>query len=202
MAADVTVAAALTVPIIMLGLLLGVRFEAGPLGIVAFIAVAALWSLAFAGFGYAIALKTGNPAAVNSTFLFFFPFLFLTTSYVPRQRADGMAEHRGGVQPGHLLLAGLRSVDQSAGWHWTELGQALLAIGVVGADQHVALLRRPAGSDQAGRELRSAWPLGPPVRRLSGCGRGDIGEHRTAPRARPPSRERAVPGPHTVTSSA
>ena len=31
------------------GSLLGVRFEAGPLGIVVFIAIAALWSLAFAG---------------------------------------------------------------------------------------------------------------------------------------------------------
>ena len=63
--ADVTVAAALTVPILIVGFLLGVRFETGPLGIVVFIAIAALWSLAFSGFGYAIALKTGNPGAVQ-----------------------------------------------------------------------------------------------------------------------------------------
>ena len=37
------------------------RFEAGPLGVLAFMLLAALWSLAFAGFGYAIALKTGLP---------------------------------------------------------------------------------------------------------------------------------------------
>ena len=60
-----------------------------------FIVIAALWSLAFAGFGYAIALKTGNPAAVNSSFLLFFPFLFLTTSYVPRDAAERLARHRG-----------------------------------------------------------------------------------------------------------
>src|SRR5215472_5542262 len=66
MAADVAVAAVLTVPIIVLGVILGVRFEGGPLGVLVFIALAALWSLAFSGFGYAIALKTGNPAAVNS----------------------------------------------------------------------------------------------------------------------------------------
>ena len=30
--------------------------------------------------------STTNPAAVNSTFLLFFPFLFLTTSYVPRSQ--------------------------------------------------------------------------------------------------------------------
>jgi ABC-2 type transport system permease protein len=133
MAADVGVAAALTVPIIVLGLVIGVRFEDGPLGIVVFIAVASLWSLAFAGFGYAIALKTGNPAAVNSTFLLFFPFLFLTTAYVPRQELSGWLNTVAGFNPVTYILAGLRSVDQSAGWHWTQLGQALLAIGIVGA---------------------------------------------------------------------
>jgi ABC-2 type transport system permease protein len=78
MVADVAVAAGLTVPIVLLGLALGVRFEAGPIGALVFVLLAALWSLAFAGFGYAIALKTGNPAAVNTSFLLFFPFLFLT----------------------------------------------------------------------------------------------------------------------------
>src|SRR4029077_3300622 len=73
MVADVTVAMALTVPVLALGFAIGVRFEAGPLGLLAFVGMAALWSLAFSGFGYAIALKTGNPAAVNSTFLLFFP---------------------------------------------------------------------------------------------------------------------------------
>ena len=94
MVADVAVAVALTVPIIILGLILGVRFETGPLGVVVFVAMAALWSLAFAGFGYAIALKTGNPAAVNSSFLLFFPFLFLTSSYVPRDQLR-LARHGG-----------------------------------------------------------------------------------------------------------
>ena len=99
MAADVAVAAALTMPIIVLGLVLGVRFEAGPIGIVVFVALASLWSLAFAGFGYAIALKTGNPAAVNSSFLLFFPFLFLTSSYVPRSElSDGSTPSPGSTR--------------------------------------------------------------------------------------------------------
>src|SRR3954469_10442125 len=87
--ADVTVAAALTVPILIVGFLLGVRFESGPAGIVVFILIAAGWSLAFSGFGYAVALKTGNPGAVQSAFLLFFPFLFLTTSYVPKDQLSG-----------------------------------------------------------------------------------------------------------------
>jgi ABC-2 type transport system permease protein len=64
MTADLTVGAALAVPIIILGFIVGVRFEAGPLGVVVFIAIAALWCLAYAGFAYAIALKTGNPAYI------------------------------------------------------------------------------------------------------------------------------------------
>ena len=132
MAADVAVAAALTVPIMVLGAILGVRFGGGVLGIAAFVLLASLWSLAFAGFGYAIALKTGNPAAVNSTFLLFFPFLFLTSSYVPRSQLSGWLSTVAGFNPVTYLLDGLRSLVLGHGWQWTQLAQAVAAIGIVG----------------------------------------------------------------------
>jgi len=132
MAADVAVAAALTVPILVLGVVLGVRFQSGLLGAVAFVLLASLWSLAFAGFGYAIALKTGNPAAVNSTFLLFFPFLFLTSSYVPRGQLAGWLNTVAGFNPVTYLLAGLRSLVLGDGWQWAPLGQAVAAIVIVG----------------------------------------------------------------------
>lgn len=132
MAADVAVAAVLTIPILILGFILGVRFHGGPLGVVLFILLAAWWSLAFAGFGYAIALKTGNPAAVNSTFLLFFPFLFLTSSYVPRDQLSGWLNTVAGFNPVTYLLGGLRSLEIGNGWQWSQLGQALLAIAIVG----------------------------------------------------------------------
>ena len=130
MVADVAVACGLTVPILVLGFILGVRFETGLLGVVVFILLAALWSLAFAGFGYAIALKTGNPAAVNSAFLLFFPFLFLTTSYVPRSQLTGWLDTVAAWNPVTYLLAGLRSLTME-GWHGDDLGRALLAVIVV-----------------------------------------------------------------------
>ena len=133
MAADVAVAACLTVPIVALGLALGVEFVGGPLGVVVFVGLAALWSLAFAGFGYAIALKTGNPAAVNSSFLLFFPFLFLTSSYVPRSQLSGWLDTVAGVNPVTYLLDGMRSLVLGGTWQWGELGQAVAAIVVVGA---------------------------------------------------------------------
>jgi ABC-2 type transport system permease protein len=132
MVADVAVACALTVPILVLGFALGVRFETGPLGVPVFILLAGIWSLAFAGFGYAIALKTGNPAAVNSSFLLFFPFLFLTSSYVPREQLTGWLETVATWNPVTYLLEGLRSLVTS-GWEWDELAKAVLAVGIVGS---------------------------------------------------------------------
>ncbi len=132
MVADVVVAVTLTIPIVVIGFVMGVRFESGPLGVLAFIALAALWSLAFSGIGYAIALKTGNPAAVNSSFLLFFPFLFLTSSYVPRDQLSGWLDTVAGFNPVTYMLEGLRALV-SEGWTWGDLGQALLAVGIVGA---------------------------------------------------------------------
>lgn len=130
MVADIAVACVLTVPILAVGFLLGVRFETGPLGLLVFIGLAALWSLAFAGFGYAIALKTGNPAAVQSSFLLFFPFLFLTSSYVPRSELSGWLDTVATWNPVTYLLEGMRSLAL-VGWDASAMGEALLAVGLV-----------------------------------------------------------------------
>lgn len=132
MSADLAVGGALAIPIIIVGFIAGVRFEAGPLGVVAFVTIAALWCLAYAGFAYAIALKTGNPAMVQTSFLLFFPFLFLTTSYVPRNQLSGWLDTVAGVNPVTYILEGERSLI-FRGWEWEELGKALLAIAIVGA---------------------------------------------------------------------
>ncbi len=132
MVADVAIACALTIPILILGFALGVRLESGVIGLVAFIAIAGLWSLAFAGFGYAIALKTGNPSAVQSSFLLFFPFLFMTSSYVPRNQLSGWLNSIAAWNPVTYVLEGQRSLV-SNGWEFASLGKTLLAIGIVGA---------------------------------------------------------------------
>src|SRR5438309_1293105 len=116
MVADVAIACLLTVPILVLSVILGVGIEAGLLGALVFVLIAAAWSLAFAGFGYAIALKTGNPAAVNSAFLLFFPFLFMTSSYVPRGQSSGWLDALAMRTPVPYLLEGLRSLTMRA-WH-------------------------------------------------------------------------------------
>ncbi len=124
MAADVVSIVLLTIPVLFLGLAFGVRFETGLLGMLVFIAYGAFWGLAFAGFPYAIALKTGNPAAVNSSFILFFPFAFLTTSFLPQDALTGWLATVADYNPVTYVLAGLRSLV-SEGWVLTPLLQGL-----------------------------------------------------------------------------
>jgi ABC-2 type transport system permease protein len=127
MVADFALVIALAIPVVVLGLALGVHFESGPLGILVFLLLAGLWGVGFTGFPYAIALKTGNPAAVNSSFVLFFPFAFLTTSFLPKDQLTGWLAAIATYNPVTYLLAGLRSLI-FVGWDSTALFQALLAI--------------------------------------------------------------------------
>jgi ABC-2 type transport system permease protein len=85
-----------------------------------------MWGLAFAGFPYAIALKTGNPAAVNSSFILFFPFAFLTTSFLPQEALTGWLETIATYNPVTYVLDGLRSLI-SVGWDWDTLAKGAAA---------------------------------------------------------------------------
>jgi ABC-2 type transport system permease protein len=131
MIADLVLVCALCVPVVILGLFVGVRFATGPLGMVVFILLGGLWGLAFTGFPYAIALKTGNPAAVNTSFLLFFPFAFLTTSQVPEEVMTGWLRAVAQFNPITYLLEGMRSLV-SEGWNAASLAKALAAIAALG----------------------------------------------------------------------
>ena len=124
MAADIVSIVMLTIPVLILGLLLGVSFQTGILGMVVFIMYGAFWGLAFAGFPYAIALKTGNPAAVNSSFILFFPFAFLTTSFLPKEALTGWLSTVATYNPVTYVLEGLRSLI-SDGWEWDVLARGM-----------------------------------------------------------------------------
>src|SRR4029078_12994446 len=110
MVADFALVVALCIPVLGLGALTGVSFAAGPVGIVLFVLIAALWGVAFTGFPYAIALRTGNPGAVAASFILFFPFAFLTTAYVPQELLGGWLGTVAQWNPVTYVLAALRSL--------------------------------------------------------------------------------------------
>ena len=130
MAADFVLIVALSIPVILMGWITGVSFVTGIGGILAFILMAAMWGIAFNGFPYAIALKTGNPSAVGASFILFFPFAFLTTAYVPEEALSGWLATVAQFNPVTYLLAGLRSLI-TVGWDAQAIGGALLATGLV-----------------------------------------------------------------------
>ncbi|WP_052367261.1 ABC transporter permease [Paraoerskovia marina] len=132
MVADLALVIGLSIPVLILGFALGVTFEAGVVGVLVFLLFAGSWGLAFTGFPYAIALRTGNPAAVNSSFLLFFPFAFLTTTFLPQEALTGWLATIADYNPVTYLLAALRSLI-STGWDVTALWQGAAAILLVGA---------------------------------------------------------------------
>ncbi|MGH2992012.1 MAG: ABC transporter permease [Solirubrobacterales bacterium] len=149
MVADLVLMFALGIGIVAVGFIAGVGFETGPLGVLAFIALAAGWGLAYTGFPYAIALKTGNPAAVNSSFLLFLPFVFLTTSYVPLDYMSGWLEAAATLNPVTYLLEGMRSLI-TEGWEPADIAGAVAAIagaGAVGTGLALAALRGRVSQD-------------------------------------------------------
>jgi ABC-2 type transport system permease protein len=149
MVADLMAVIMLAIPVLMLGLVLGVNFATGILGMIAFLFYGALWGLAFAGFPYAIALKTGNPAAVNSSFIIFFPFAFLTTSFLPKEALTGWLSTVATYNPVTYVLDGLRSLI-SEGWEWDVLAKGLaatLALSVVSFSLASAAMRGRVSQD-------------------------------------------------------
>jgi ABC-2 type transport system permease protein len=143
MAADFVVVCGLTIPVLILGFAVGVHFPTGLVGVLLFILMGGLWGLAFTGFPYAIALKTGNPAAVNTSFILFFPFAFLTTSFLPRAALSGWLATIADYNPVTYLLAGMRSLVLT-GWDGGALAEgfaAIVGVGLVSIALALAALR-------------------------------------------------------------
>ena len=132
MIADLLLVVALSIPVVTLGFVVGVDFATGPLGVLAFVGIAALWGLAYAGLPYTLALRTGSAAAVGSSFLLFFPFAFLTTTFLPEEQLTGWLATVADYNPVTYLLAGLRALVID-GWVAADLAGALAAIAAVGA---------------------------------------------------------------------
>ena len=135
MVSDFVLVMALCIPVIAMGMVFGVTFTTGISGMIVFILIAGLWGLAFTGFPYAVALKTGSPAAVNSSFLIFFPFAFLTTAFVPLEAMSGWMETVARYNPVTYLLEALRSLIM-VGWEWDEIAKGVGAVLLVGIISH------------------------------------------------------------------
>ena len=96
--------------LVLVALPFGVSVASGPVGFVLLIALTALWAVVFTGFMQLVALTTRSTAATNSAGLVFFPLLFLTPNFVPRELLTRPMEIAASLNPVTYVMEALRSL--------------------------------------------------------------------------------------------
>ncbi len=125
--ADLVRGLASSTAVLLVGLALGAHVASGVLGAVLVVVLSALFGVAYAGFGILVALRTRNVQATQSSFLLFFPLLFLTPNFVPFDRLSPVMETLARINPISYVIVGLRSLIIN-GW---EPDKILVAVAVI-----------------------------------------------------------------------
>ena len=71
--------------IIIIGLIMGLQPASGFLGMIVVALLAFAWGMAFAGYSVFVALRTKNAAATQAATFAFFPLIFLSETFVPKE---------------------------------------------------------------------------------------------------------------------
>lgn len=132
LAADAVRSMVLTAVIVIGGLLTGSGMASGVGGALILIGMGGLFGLAYAGIGMAIALRTGSAQAAQAGFLLFFPLLFLSPAFAPKEVFADWLEFLATINPITYLLQGMRDLVLE-GWDPASLAGALAAIGGLAA---------------------------------------------------------------------
>jgi ABC-2 type transport system permease protein len=115
--------------LVVLALIFGISIASGPFGFVLLISLTALWAVVFVGFMQLIALKTRSAAATNSGGLVFFPLLFLTPNFVPRDMLTRPMEIAATLNPVTYVMEALRSlILEDLAWSAILPGFAVVAV--------------------------------------------------------------------------
>lgn len=110
--------------VLILAALFGFTPVTGALGVLAMLAIAALWGLAIAGFLVAVALVTKSMEMVQLADLACFPFLFLSSLTLPRQDYGRWLRLVTSANPTTYAVDGLRTLMRS-GWVLPDLWPAV-----------------------------------------------------------------------------
>ena len=114
--------------VVALGLVLGVDAAAGALGLVALLGLALLWGLAFAGYSVATGLLAGNAAAAQAASFIFFPLIFLSPTFLPRDQLQGWLRAASAANPTTYVLEAMRDL-LIEGWEARSLLTGFVVIG-------------------------------------------------------------------------
>jgi ABC-2 type transport system permease protein len=99
-----------SVALVVFGWAIGVRFAGNELvGALGLLGLTLLFGVGFAAVSIAVALATGSVRATQSTFIIFFPLLFLTPSALPRKLMTGWFEKAVSLNPITYVVEAARS---------------------------------------------------------------------------------------------
>ena len=118
--------------IVLLALPFGIEIASGIPGFLLLVLMTSLWGVVYAGFMQLIALKTRSAAATNSGGLIFFPLLFLTPNFVPRDMLTHPMEVAATINPVTHLMEAMRSLILDD-LKWSEIWPGFAVIAIFGA---------------------------------------------------------------------
>ncbi|MDQ3979610.1 MAG: ABC transporter permease, partial [Actinomycetota bacterium] len=118
--------------IVVAALPFGISIASGPLGFLLLLLLTASWAVVFSGFIQLLALKTRSAAATQSASLVFFPLLFLTPNFVPRDLLTRPMEIAATVNPVTYIMEAMRSLILESN-DWAAVGWGFAVVAVSGA---------------------------------------------------------------------
>jgi ABC-2 type transport system permease protein len=127
--AEVAKSIVLTSAMVLAAMLFGIRIRSGIPGFLILLVMISLWAMVFSGFMQLVALKTRSAAATNAGSLVFFPLLFLTPGFVPRNLLTRPMEIAASFNPVTYLMEAARSLILQD-LQWDLIGKGFLVVGI------------------------------------------------------------------------
>ena len=117
--------------IVLAALPFGISIASGVPGFLLLITITALWGVVFAGFMQLIALKSRSAAATNSGGMIFFPLMFLTPNFVPRELLTRPMEIAATFNPVTYMIESQRSLVLDD-LDWSAIAPGFAVVGALG----------------------------------------------------------------------
>lgn len=87
-----------------------IHIESGVLGFVVLVTMVSMWAMVFSGLLQLVSLKTRSAAATQGASMIFFPLLFLTPNFVPRDQLHPAMELAATINPVTYIMEAARSL--------------------------------------------------------------------------------------------
>lgn len=115
-----------TLLIFGMAFLLGLTIPAGAPGFFFTVLLALGFGLGFAGYSVGVALKTRNAQAAQAGTLLFFPLIFLSTTFVPKELIEAeWLKVAATINPTTYIMEGMRGVLLREDIDWSALSKGL-----------------------------------------------------------------------------